>query len=267
MSSITLPSNMGSNKIDTYQRLDGANTVDLQVVVPGNPFSATTGAITGTGQSVTATALNDAGSVLLVMTGTFSFTGIFEGSIDGTNWVTVAATRVESNTVIAVATSMTVAAAYKINTSGFNQVRLRSTAYVSGTANIAIQPSPLAMENFPYIPLISTLTRQVGYTDSSTNLAGAATFTGTGRASLANYVQFNATAFADQAGTLFIDLSVDTGTTYRQIRSVAVAANVAQTLTAPLTGLAGSATLYRVRYTNGATAQTAFQLTSSYTAA
>jgi hypothetical protein len=267
MSSIQLPSNMGAAKVDTYQRLDGANTVDLQVVVPGNPFSATTGTITGTGQSVPVSDLQDAGSVLIAMTGTFSFTGIFEGSINGTDWLTVAATRVESNTAIAVATSFTAAAAYKVNTNGFNYVRLRSTAYVSGTANIAIQPSPHAVENFPYVPLISTLTRQVGYTDSSTNLAGAATFTGTGRASLANYTYFNATAFADQAGTLFIDLSVDTGTTYRQIRSVAVAANVAQTLVTPLTGLAGTATLYRVRYTNGATAQGAFQLTSSYTAA
>jgi hypothetical protein len=115
---------------------------------------------------------------------------------------------------------------------------------------------------------IGNLLRQVGYTDSSTPLAANATFTGTGRVTTAQaYSRFCATAFADQAGTLFIDLSVDSGTTYRQIASVAVAAGAAQQLTTFVTGAAGAATLYRVRYTNGATLQGAFQLSSSFTAA
>jgi len=114
---------------------------------------------------------------------------------------------------------------------------------------------------------IGTLTRQSGFSDSSTVLAAAATFTGTGRVTTgANFREFAATAFSDQAGTLFIDLSVDTGTTYRAIASVAVAAGVAQQLTAQMTGAAGTATLYRVRYLNGATLQTAFQLTSAFLA-
>ncbi|OXE37448.1 MAG: hypothetical protein CGW95_01475 [Phenylobacterium zucineum] len=273
MSSIPLPSNMGSAKVDTYQRTDigGTATVDMQVMVPGNPFAVTTGALTATG-SVTVTNLNDACSALVVLSGTFSATMIFEGTVDGTNWFPIQAARADVNssvTTAGLALAFTAQAfGYKLDLNGVTQVRVRCTAFTSGTVNVAIAPSPHSMESAPFVATISTLTRQSGFTDSSTVLAASATFTGTGRATTgANYVKFNAVAFADQAGTLAIDLSVDSGTTYRQIASVAVAANVAQVLSVPMTGLAGTATLYRVRYVNGATLQAAFQLSSSFTAA
>lgn len=114
---------------------------------------------------------------------------------------------------------------------------------------------------------IGNLPRQSGFTDSSTPLAANATFTGTGRATTgANYPKFAANVFADQAGTLFIDLSLDTGTTYRTIKTVAVSANTAAEAVANVTGAAGAATLYRVRFTNGATLQTAFQISSAFIA-
>jgi hypothetical protein len=273
MSSIALPVSMNSAKVDTYQRTDigGTDTVDMQVMVPGNPFAITTGALTAVG-SVTVTNLNDACSALVVLQGTFSATMLFEGTVDGTNWFVIQGTRADSNSAITTAglalafTAQTFA--YKLDLNGVTQMRVRCSAFTSGTINVSIAPSPHSMEPSPYVPLISTLTRQSGFTDSSTALAASVTFTGTGRATTGgNYSKFNAVAFADQAGTLAIDLSVDTGTTYRQIASVSVAANVAQVLSVPMTGLAGTATLYRVRYVNGATLQTAFQLSSSFTAA
>jgi hypothetical protein len=92
--------------------------------------------------------------------------------------------------------------------------------------------------------------------------------TGTGRASTgANYARFVAAAFADQAGTLFVERSVDTGTTWRLAApGQAVAANECREVSVTMTGAAGAAVLYRVRYVNGATLQGAFQITSAFVA-
>ena len=117
------------------------------------------------------------------------------------------------------------------------------------------------------VSVTGTVNTTVGYTDSTTSLAASGTFTGAGRASAATqYCFFNATAFADVAGTLFVDQSLDTGATYQPVASAAVAANGAQQLSVRLTGAFGSATLYRVRYVNGAAAQGVFRLSSAFAA-
>ena len=105
-----------------------------------------------------------------------------------------------------------------------------------------------------------------GYTDSTTALAASATFTGTGRVltSASQYAYFHAIAYADQAGTLFVEQSLDTGATYQPVLSQAVAANSAAQVMARLTGTFSSATLYRVRYVNGAAAQATFRLSSAF---
>ena len=57
--------------------------------------------------------------------------------------------------------------------------------------------------------LIGYTNTAIGYTDSTTALGAAASFTGTGRslASVPGMTAFNATAYADQAGTLYIERS------------------------------------------------------------
>jgi len=101
---------------------------------------------------------------------------------------------------------------------------------------------------------------------STTALAASATFTGTGRVltSASQYAYFHAIAYADQAGTLFVEQSLDTGATYQPVLSQAVAANSAVQVMARLTGTFSSATLYRVRYVNGAAAQATFRLSSAF---
>jgi phosphohistidine swiveling domain-containing protein len=103
-------------------------------------------------------------------------------------------------------------------------------------------------------------------------------FTGTGRAFNstfgAQYVAFNAQSQADQAGTLYIEASYDTGANYYPVVSVAASAVVnAAGVTSyvaqarvPVMGAFGAATLYRVVYKNGATAQGALRVVSSFTA-
>ncbi|MBX9661924.1 hypothetical protein [Novosphingobium sp.] len=153
------------------------------------------------------------------------------------------------------------------------RVRL-TTATTGGTTTFAVhgmvQPGNLPTINQQVLLTSGSFTfgnlvRVNGFTDSSTPLSSAGVFTGTGRVTTnANYPWFCARAFADQAGTLFIECSVDSGTTYRVADSIALAAGETKSLAVRATGAAGTATLYRVRYVNGGSAQGAFQLSSMF---
>lgn len=206
-----------------------------------------------------------------------SATIAYEQSNDGTTWIALPVVNVAAVSNNA-ATTSTATGGYAF-TSALAFVRARVSAYTSGTVAVTlIQKRVVApvtgvslQANNQVIGSVNlgnaNLTRQSGFTDSSTALAANATFTGTGRVTTgANYAFFVANVFADQAGTLFIDLSVDSGTTYRTIKTQAVTAGTAAELVALVTGAAGTATLYRVRYTNGASAQGAFQLSSAFRA-
>lgn len=102
------------------------------------------------------------------------------------------------------------------------------------------------------------------YVDSIVNLAASAALAGTTRDSGSSTVIKGtyalARAYADQAGTLFIEQSRD-GTTWRSAPadSIAVAAATVASLRVPLL-----ARYWRVRYVNGATATTAFELISAF---
>ena len=211
------------------------------------------------------------------MGGTFQVTSAgtgctiaYEQSNDNVNWVSLPvmpATGVGSVPV----TSSTVAGLYAY-ASAAAYVRARVSTYGSGTVSVVLnqkhQAAPvtgvsLAAGN----AVLGVVNVGQGFTDSTTALAAAATFTGTARAnSGTQYAYFNATAWADQAGMLYIDQSLDTGATYQPVLSQAVAANIGANLSVRLAGAFGSATLYRVRFVNGATAQTPFRLSSSITA-
>lgn len=97
-------------------------------------------------------------------------------------------------------------------------------------------------------------------TESTTALAGSATYTGTARDALSPspWKEFLVMAWADNGGTLYIDASVDNVTWRNSIVSLALAtASTGITLTCPIV-----ARYMRARFVNGTTAQTAFLLTS-----
>lgn len=108
----------------------------------------------------------------------------------------------------------------------------------------------------------------VFFNDTTAALAGAATFTGVTRdvaivaGSAQPYAAFNAVAFADQAGTLRIEMSNDNTTWRRATADTAVAANAVVYLSVPV-----MTRYYRAVYVNGATLQTAFMLNTSFTEA
>lgn len=100
----------------------------------------------------------------------------------------------------------------------------------------------------------------VFYADSIANLAAAGVFTGVTRDSgtAAIYQTFVASSHANVAGTLEIQKSTN-GTAWSPAARVAVGADQPVELSVRVT-----ARYYRVVYTNGAGAQTSFNLTSAY---
>ncbi|WP_298167963.1 hypothetical protein [Novosphingobium sp.] len=239
--------------------------------------------------SVTSAAVVVSTSNNLCMGGSFQVTNAgttctitYEQSNDGTNWVTLPVVSAAAANA-APATTSTAAGIYTyVSSAAF--VRARVSTYTSGTVAVVLsqkqQVAPSSGVSLAAgasgigsvsVTGTTTITGSVnlgnGFTDSTAALGASATFTGTGRANSAGqFAFFNATAFADQAGTLFIDQSLDTGTSYQAIASQAVAAGSGANISVRMCGAVGTATMYRVRYVNGAGAQTTFRLSSSFSA-
>jgi hypothetical protein len=206
----------------------------------------------------------------------------YEQSNDNTNWVALPVVSAAASTSAPVTTS-TAAGIYTFS-SAAAFVRARVSTYGSGTVTVVLNQKQQTAPNAGVslaggtsaigsatvsgsVTVSGTVNSGAGFTESVAALAASATFTGTGRAnSAAQYAFFNGCAFADQAGTLFIDQSLDTGASYQAVASQAVAANGAANVSVRLTGAVGTATLYRVRYVNGATLQTTLRISSSYSA-
>lgn len=94
--------------------------------------------------SVTNNNLDGYGNSLISITGTYgTATAIFEGSDDGgTTWFTVNAARDDLNVIETGYTSLTnITRSWQLNNSGFDSIRVRSTAVASGTVNVRISSS------------------------------------------------------------------------------------------------------------------------------
>lgn len=136
---------------------------------------------------------------------------------------------------------------------------------------VAGQAIGVAVTSMPNTTVVGTLSviaqDNVFFNESVTNQAASATVTGTSRdigigaTSVHRYSKFNAFAFADQAGTMRIEMSNDNTTWRRATVDTAVTANTPVFLSVPI-----MTRYYRVVYVNGAAAQTAFMLNTSYTA-
>lgn len=101
-----------------------------------NYRNSTTGDITALNGAVTLTYRQFAnGGVGVQVTNTFSATLTFEMTIDGTNWVAVQTQSVTTGTV---ATTATATGIYKFDVVGALSVRVRASAYTSGTATVTL---------------------------------------------------------------------------------------------------------------------------------
>lgn len=94
--------------------------------------------------SVTNNNLDGYGNSLISINGTYgTASAIFEGSDDGgTTWFTVNAARDDLNVIETGYTALTnTSRSWQINNSGFDSIRVRSTAVASGTVNVRISSS------------------------------------------------------------------------------------------------------------------------------
>lgn len=106
------------------------------------------------------------------------------------------------------------------------------------------------------------------FTETVTPQAGANTFVGVRRnagSATGGSGYFNVDAYANQAGTLYVERSVDKGVTWTPSNGdagTAVALGVSVSVRVPVT-----AEDYRVRFLNGAVANTVICITSSFSEA
>jgi hypothetical protein len=215
------------------------------------------------------------GSVQVVSTGTAG-TFIFEQSNDNTNWVTLpvwsGATATTSATVAAItATASSIIYTFPIRV---RFIRLRIATTITGGSIQAI--GRFTTEAYAPLSISASLgpgTSRVGfigsagiwYDDTSTALAGNATFTGTSRdatvaatatamANAGTYAkEVRACAESDVTGTLWLEVSRD-NSNWRRIRSVATSAITGGGFAAELI-YPPSWRYWRIGFTNGATAQ------------
>src|SRR5271165_4282413 len=102
------------------------------------------GTITATAATCTSTAcvfLNitpAVGGAGVTISGTWSATLMFEGSADGQNFSVLTATPIGSSTSV---TSTAANGSWQIATAGLQVIRVRCSAYTSGTANVQINGS------------------------------------------------------------------------------------------------------------------------------
>jgi len=123
---------------------------------------------------------------------------------------------------------------------------------VSSEGNLKVAVS----ESNIIVPVDRQATYRAFFTDTTTALGASASYTGSTR-DAQYFTQFRVKAYADQAGTLYVQQSRD-GSTWRTTHSQAVGAGETQQIVAELVDR-----YCRVHYVNGGTAQGAFELTSS----
>jgi hypothetical protein len=217
-----------------------------------------------------------AGSVQVTSTGTAG-TFIFEQSNDNTNWVTLPVFIGATTALSATLGAITATASSTIYTFPIRAlfIRLRIATTITGGSIQAF--TRLSTET--YAPLFITAalslssTARAGfmaaagiwYDDTSTALAGNATFTGTSRDATvtatatamahvsAHAKEVRACAESDVTGTLWLEISRD-NSNWRRIRSVATSAITGGGFAAELTYLP-SWRYWRIGFTNGVAAQ------------
>ena len=130
----------------------------LKVAAQPGSQAAITGNITGNGQSVSGD-VSRTSNITAYCTGTFSNVNCtFEGSIDGSNWFGIQAVRTNANTIETTTGALSAAPAYgwELSVNGLTNVRVRSTAFTSGTQAWRFQPAPYATEPAPAAQVSAT---------------------------------------------------------------------------------------------------------------
>lgn len=149
-----------------YQRIKIADgTADSTTLIPGdatdglvvnskrpNRGTLSTGTITST-TSVQASVIDAAGAGCVVF-GTYSASLTFEASIDGgTTWIAIQGQQIDTGAVTTVPGALVnTARGWEFGTSGMTHIRVRCTAFTSGTVNVAWVATSIAAD-----PVVSAI--------------------------------------------------------------------------------------------------------------
>lgn len=128
----------------------------LKVASKPASYAATTGNITGNGQTVVINTERFS-NLMIHCKGTFSTVNVtFEGSLDSTNgsdgtWFTIQAIRSNANTIETTTGNLSAAPAYawELSVNALKYFRVRSTAFTSGTQVWTMVPGTYATEPIP----------------------------------------------------------------------------------------------------------------------
>ena len=188
--------------------LSGGRLPTTAVTTPA-AIAAVTGNITAVAGTLAADVAS-ASNVTMHVTGTFAgHNCTFEASIDGgTTWFGVQAVRTNANTIEATTGVLGAAPAYawELSVNSFTNVRVRATAHTSGTAAWRIQPSSMATEPGPAVPVHGVTQSGTWNIGTVTTVTAAAATTTPANGTSYNAVSAastNATSVKASAGNLF----------------------------------------------------------------
>ena len=190
-------------------KLPALSSGRLPTVTTPAAVAAVTGNITAVAGTLAADVAS-ASNVTMYVTGTFAgHNCTFEASIDGgTTWFGVQAVRTNANTIEATTGVLGAAPAYawKLSVNSFTNVRVRATAHTSGTAAWRIQPSSMATEPVPAVPVHGVTQSGTWNIGTVTTVTAAAATTTPANGTSYNAVSAastNATSVKASAGNLF----------------------------------------------------------------
>jgi hypothetical protein len=124
----TVTANAGTGTMSVSQQAAAATTATLQSAVSA----------TGNGSSLSVTGMS---AVVFTVSGTFTATVTFEGTQDGSNWASLSATQLGTNTI---GTTTTAAGVFEASVAGLTSVRARVT-WTSGTSvTVTAQTVPVS---------------------------------------------------------------------------------------------------------------------------
>jgi hypothetical protein len=127
----------------TIANSSAVNIASDQIVAVNSGGVSGTGSIAALNASV-AVVLNGASGAIIDLRGTFVATLALQGTVDGINWVSLAAIPVGSSANVAPVSTVTTIGAWHVLCAGMQQIRAIATAYTSGTVTTTIRATNAA---------------------------------------------------------------------------------------------------------------------------
>lgn len=132
---------IGGVKFQRIKLIHGADNVNDGDVSAANPLPirysdiTVTGAFTAAEQAATIAALDGRGTVMVQTSGTYTATGVFEVTLDGTTWTSTNAYWINNNVYVSSSSAPNL---FFVATAGYRGFRFRCSAYTSGTLNVTL---------------------------------------------------------------------------------------------------------------------------------